>query len=306
MTCTIVWHSSSIAHKTGASHPESPARLEAILDALREDACADIVEWVSASEAPFTALSAVHEAEHIARLQQVASRGGGALDADTVMSAGSWEAALYAAGAAIRVAQLALDHQPAFAAVRPPGHHATAAQAMGFCLLNNVAIAARYAIDELALQRVLIVDWDVHHGNGTQDIFGRDPRVRYVSLHQSPLYPGTGAEEETGVGNIFNVPRPSGLRRETYVQDLNDAVHRATDHWQPDLLLISAGFDAMAGDPLAGFTLEPEDYAAWIETWKGLHVPMGAVLEGGYAPHRIARAAVCAVRSLASSTPDRS
>jgi acetoin utilization deacetylase AcuC-like enzyme len=151
-------------------------------------------------------------------------------------------------------------------------------------------VAAYAAIAE-GCERVLIVDWDVHHGNGTQAIVERDARIRYVSLHQWPLYPGTGRADERGVGNVFNVPRPPGLPRRDYVEALHGAVAQATAGWRPDLLLISAGFDAMAGDPLAGFTLEPEDYAEWVTRWGELDVPLASVLEGGYVPPRIAAAA---------------
>ncbi len=301
MTCTVVWHPSSFEHQPGTNHPESPERLTATLAELRDDSLTDIVEWSEAKPAPTAAIAAVHSSDHVAALIALAAKGGGALDADTNMSEGSWVAALHAAGAALRVAELAMSGQPAFAAARPPGHHATAVRAMGFCLLNNVAIAARHALDKLGAERVLIVDWDVHHGNGTQDIFERDERVRYVSLHQSPLYPGTGREDETGVGNIFNAPCGPGLPRDTYVQKLTSIVNRATDGWIPDLLLISAGFDAMAGDPLAGFTLEPDDYATWIVQWRALGVPIGAVLEGGYVPQRIAQGAAAMVQALAKN-----
>ena len=170
---------------------------------------------------------------------------------------------------------------------------------MGFCLINNVVVAARAALEEEGIAQVLIIDWDVHHGNGTQAMVEADRRVRYVSLHQWPLYPGTGRAEERGVGNVFNVPRPPGLLREEYVRDLNEAVAQATDGWHPGLILLSAGFDAMAGDPLAGFTLEPEDYATWVRQWRQLGVPIASVLEGGYAPSRIRLAAGEHVRALA-------
>jgi acetoin utilization deacetylase AcuC-like enzyme len=214
------------------------------------------------------------------------------------MSAGSFDAAMHAAGAAIEAARLSVGGTPAFAAVRPPGHHATATRAMGFCLINNVAVAAYEALEGMGLERVLIVDCDVHHGNGTQSIVEADARIRYVSMHQWPLYPGTGSAGEMGVGNVFNVPLPGGLSRGRYVEALTEAVARATDSWSPDLVLVSAGFDAMAGDPLAAFTLEPEDYGSWLVTWSQMGAPMAMVLEGGYVPNRIADAALESVGAL--------
>lgn len=297
----IVWHPSFLDHDPGPGHPESPERLRAVLDALRAEPLAGRLIWHEAEPAPAGALERVHAAEYLARLRAIAARGGGRLDADTVMSAASYDAARYAAGAALAAARWALEGAPAFAAVRPPGHHALAGQAMGFCLINNVVVAARAALDDFGAQRVLIVDWDVHHGNGTQALVAHDPRIRYVSLHQWPLYPGTGREEERGAGNIFNVPRPPGLPRERYVEDLDRAVSAATEDWMPDLLLISAGFDALAGDPLAGFTLEPEDYATWIARWRRLGRPMASVLEGGYIPARLARGVAAHVIALAES-----
>ena len=294
----IVWHLSCLAHDPGIGHPESPQRLRAILEGLRDPSVTVPLRWHEAVPASDEALQRVHPAAYLDRLRLVAAQGGGMLDEDTFMSPASFEAARVAAGAAIQAAQLALQGRPAFAPVRPPGHHASADMAMGFCLINNVVVAARDALVRGA-SRVLIVDWDVHHGNGTQALVEADPRIRYVSLHQWPLYPGTGAAEERGVGNIFNVPRPPGLPRERYVADLNDAVARATKGWQPDLLLVSAGFDAMAGDPLAGFTLEPDDYATWIRSWRQLGAPIATVLEGGYAPERIRAAAVRHVEALA-------
>ena len=272
-----------------------------MLDALRAEPLARRLVWHEAEPAPAGALERVHAAHDLARLEEVAARGGGRLDADTVMSSRSYQAARYAAGAALAAARLALDGEPAFAAVRPPGHHALADQAMGFCLINNVVVAARAALEDFGAHRVLIVDWDVHHGNGTQALVAHDPRIRYVSLHQWPLYPGTGREEERGAGNIFNVPRPAGLPRERYVEDLDRAVSAATEDWTPDLVLISAGFDALAGDPLAGFTLEPEDYATWIARWRRLGRPLASVLEGGYVPRRLARGVVAHLIALGES-----
>jgi acetoin utilization deacetylase AcuC-like enzyme len=291
MAIHIVWHPSSLAHEAGPGHPESRARLEAILHALRAWSGPAPLAWHEAARAEEQAVERVHPQSHLQRLAEVSARGGGFLDADTGMNRHSADAAWHAAGAAVGAVRLALGDGAAFAPVRPPGHHATAERAMGFCLLNNVVVAARVALEEEGLARVLIVDWDVHHGNGTQALIEQDPRVRYVSMHQWPLYPGTGHADERGVGNVFNVPRPAGLPRTQYVADLNDAVARATDGWAPELLIISAGFDAMSGDPLAGFTLEPEDYGSWVSDWRGLGVPIASVLEGGYVPDRVAAAA---------------
>ncbi len=299
MTVHIVWHPSSLLHDPGVGHPESPARLRAILDELRDGSDRLGLEWHEADPADEEVLHGVHDAKYLANVRAIAERGGGRYDADTVLSRDSFRAALHAAGAAIAVARLALNGRPAFAPVRPPGHHATRDQAMGFCLVNNVVVAAHWALLQQRVERVLIIDWDVHHGNGTQDLVEADERIRYVSLHQWPLYPGTGREDERGVGNIFNVPRPPGLPRSRYVADLNDGVSRAVDGWTPDLVLISAGFDALAGDPLAGFTLEPDDYAAWVTGWRSIGAPIASMLEGGYVPDRICKAAAAHVAALA-------
>jgi acetoin utilization deacetylase AcuC-like enzyme len=295
----VITHALSLTHDPGLGHPESPQRLAAILEELDGSAFKDVVRLEEAMPASEVQLLRAHTDAYLDLLRSVAARGGGRLDADTVMSPSSFDAAVVGAGAAIAAAKAALDGVPAFAAVRPPGHHALRDAAMGFCLINNVVVAAYAALEESGAGRVLIVDWDVHHGNGTQAIVEEDPRIRYVSLHQWPLYPGTGRAEERGAGNIFNVPRPPGLPRATYVRDLSEAVDRATDGWKPDLILISAGFDALAGDPLAGFTLEPEDYSAWVREWRSIGAPLASVLEGGYDPRRIRLAAAAHLRALA-------
>ncbi len=304
MMVHVVWHPSSLDHDAGPGHPESPARIRAILDALRSSPLQDRITWHEADAAPEPALARVHTPRYLSLLGEVAALGGGRLDADTVMSAGSLDAARHAAGAAMAAARLALEGQPAFAAVRPPGHHALADAAMGFCLINNVVVAARAALEEWGAARVLIVDWDVHHGNGTQALVESDPRIRYVSLHQWPLYPGTGRAEERGAGNVFNLPRPPGLPRARYVEDLDQAVGAATDQWRPDLVLLSAGFDAMAGDPLAGFTLEPEDYGTWVSAWRRIGAPIASVLEGGYVPQRLGQAVTAHLMALVDDVHD--
>jgi acetoin utilization deacetylase AcuC-like enzyme len=223
------------------------------------------------------------------------------LDPDTSMSAGSWTAALCGAGAVLAALEHALSGAGSgFAAVRPPGHHALADQAMGFCLLANVVIAAR-AAQTRGCRRILIVDWDVHHGNGTQALVEQDPGIRFVSLHQWPLWPGTGSDAERGVGNVWNVPRAAGLPPARYLEDLWNGIEQATEDWNPDLVLISAGYDSMRGDPLGGFTLEPEHYDEWVRRLR-VRVPEGpivAALEGGYAPDRVALGVEATLRALA-------
>jgi len=299
VSTTIVWNPATRGHDAGAGHPERPERLDAVLDALRAPDLASQVEWIEAAPAPREALARVHPARYLDALEQLGRAGGGALDGDTAMGPASWDAALAASGVAIAAVEQGLKRGTAFGVTRPPGHHALAARAMGFCLLNNVVIAARQA-QASGAARVLIVDWDVHHGNGTQALVERDPSIRYVSMHQYPWYPGTGAAEERGVGNVFNVPRPPGLPRGTYVADLRSAVDAALAGWRPDLVLVSAGFDSLLGDPLGGFTLLPEDMADWTRAFRErARSPVVGVLEGGYRLDLLARGVRAHVTALA-------
>ena len=304
MTTTVVWHPTTRLHSAGVGHPERPERIEAVLEALRLPDLREAVVWAEATPADRTALERVHSARYLDALEVLGNQGGGPLDADTFMGPYTWQAALASAGTVIGAVDRALAGPggggTAFAATRPPGHHALAERAMGFCFLNNVVIAARHARARGA-ERVLIVDWDVHHGNGTQALVQADAAVRFVSLHQSPWYPGTGAADERGVGNVFNVPRPPGLPRQTYVRDLLTAVDAALAGWRPDLLLVSAGFDSLAGDPLGGFTLEPEDIAEWTAALRErvAPAPVVGVLEGGYRLDLLAAGARAHVRALA-------
>ena len=311
MTVSLLTHRACVEHGNPPWHPESPARLEAVSAALSAGPVAQgTAHWIEAPRAEREDVLRVHAADHVERLEALDRAGGGALDPDTYLGTGSLEAAWRAAGAVVHAAELALgtgagaggSGGAAFCPVRPPGHHATPARAMGFCLLNNAAIAARAALERLDAARVLIVDWDVHHGNGTADAFRAEPRVRYVSLHQWPYYPGTGAEDDTGAGNLFHVPRPPGLPRERYVADLLGAVDRAVAGFVPSLVIVSAGFDALAGDPLGGFTLEPDDYhdLTLAIRRRASAAPMVSVLEGGYDPARLAAAAVRHVEALAA------
>lgn len=298
MGTTVVWNPACGWHDPGAGHPERPQRIAAVVSSLKE--LSSLVEWQEAPPASHQPLAAVHTAPYLDLLERMAREGGGVLDSDTVMGPRSWESALAAAGVALRAVERGLERGTAFGATRPPGHHALAGRAMGFCFLNNVVVAARHA-QSLGLRRVLIVDWDVHHGNGTQALIESDESIRYVSIHQYPWYPGTGAVSERGVGNVFNVPRAAGLPRATYVADLLAAVDLALQGWRADLLLVSAGFDSLAGDPLGGFTLEPEDMAQWTTALRErvAPAPVVSVLEGGYRLERLAAGVQAHVRALA-------
>lgn len=282
-------HTSCLQHDPGPAQPESPARLRAVLQALDHDRFAAI-DRIEAPRATREQLLRVHTPEHVERILAIApDEGTVRLDEDTLMSPGSAEAALRAAGAVVAAvdAVLGSDGGQAFCAVRPPGHHATPDRAMGFCLFNNVAVGAAHAIAEHGLKRVAIADFDVHHGNGTQDIFAREPRVLFISSHQMPLYPETGRADERGVGNIINAPLSPGDGsyefRELWESTLIPKLHA----FKPQLLLISAGFDAHRNDPLADLRLGSEDYA-WI-TQRLVDVARAhaqgrvvSTLEGGY------------------------
>ena len=302
MTTSVVWHPACGLHNPGAGHPERPERVAAVLAALRAPDMSPLIRWYEATPATRDAVAAVHTAKYIDVLERTAAAGGGLLDADTVMGPQSWQSALAAAGVALAAVERAVDGEggTAFGVTRPPGHHALAGRAMGFCFINNVVAAARHA-QRLGRRRVLIIDWDVHHGNGTQALVEADASIRYVSMHQHPWYPGTGAANERGVGNVFNVPQPPDLPRAAYVRDLLAAVDMALDNWRPDLLLISAGFDSLAGDPLGGFTLEPEDMAAWTVVLRErvAPAPVVGILEGGYRVERLAAGVQAHVRALA-------
>jgi acetoin utilization deacetylase AcuC-like enzyme len=297
MPIPVFTHPSCLKHDPGAGHPETPARLRAVLDRLKGEPKVELREASPASREP---LLAVHSEQYLAGLEGMSARGGGALFLDTILSRDSWSAVLGGTGAVLAAVDYAMGgRRHAFAAIRPPGHHALAAKGMGFCLVNNVVVAARHA-QSAGRERVLIIDWDVHHGNGTQALIETDPTVRYVSLHQYPWYPGTGAADERGVGNVFNVPRGPGKPPALYVGDLWAAIVAATTDWNPAIVLLSAGFDAMAGDPLGGFTLEPEHFADWTTRVRDRlpTVPIVSLLEGGYVPGRLADGVLAHLRAL--------
>jgi acetoin utilization deacetylase AcuC-like enzyme len=297
----LLRHPSSLEHDTGA-HPESARRIVAIERML---AARDWLGWdVRLSPAASrAAIEAVHPARHVERLERLSAAGGGMIDADTLLSAGSFEAALHAAGGAIAMvdALLGTERAPAAASLhRPPGHHASARRSMGFCLLNNVAIAAQHALDEAGARRVMILDWDVHHGNGTNAIFHRRDDVLFCSIHQSPLYPGTGPASDVGhgpgEGYTVNMPVPGGSGDAVFLSHLEHVVAPLARSYAPDLLLISAGYDAHADDPLAGCVVSDAGYAGMAAVLRAtadeLGIPLGIVLEGGYDLGALARGVV--------------
>lgn len=248
-----------------------------------------------------------HDHQYLAMVRDLAESGGGPLDGDTVVSAGSWAAATAGAGSVLDGVDRAMTgvNLRSFCAVRPPGHHALRDRAMGFCLLGNVAVAAHYARTVHSASRILIVDWDVHHGNGTQALIEGEPDIHFVSMHQSPWYPGTGAASDRGpLGNVWNVPMAAGLAPQQYVDALERGIDDATKGFVPDLILISAGFDSLASDPLGGFTLEIDHFTTLTRSLverarQFCGGRLVSVLEGGYAPDRLGEACVAHMAALA-------
>jgi acetoin utilization deacetylase AcuC-like enzyme len=266
-----------------------------------------------APEVSIDALTAIHPLGYVEQIQMVADQGGGSLDPDTVMSLGSYRAALHAAGGAVALVEaLASGEAPTgFCGLRPPGHHAEPTQAMGFCLFNNIAVAARHALDSLGLERVFILDWDVHHGNGTNDVFRSSPEVLFASIHQSPLYPGTGALSDTGSGAgegyTINLPVPPYSGDDVWLPLVEHVVLPAARAFEPQLILVSAGFDAHASDPLAMCELQARSFAYMalhVRALAGeLGVPFGAVLEGGYDLTALSESVVATLEAFAAGGP---
>jgi acetoin utilization deacetylase AcuC-like enzyme len=296
----LVYDDVCLRHHTGNFHPETAGRLPAILGAL--DAAGIALPRLSAPPATRDDLLRNHSAEHIDRVAAHCRTGLRYPDPDTVMGPGSWEAALYAAGAGIAAcrAVLAGECDNAFCIVRPPGHHAEADQAMGFCLFNNVAVTARWLRAVAGRARVAIVDWDVHHGNGTQHSFYDDDSVYYVSLHEFPNYPGTGLADERGVGDTnLNFPLPPGTKPAVWIDRMRDNVVPALAEWNPDFLLISAGFDAHRSDPLASQLLDAAHFAEMTRLLAGLAGGrVVALLEGGYDLDALGESAVATITAL--------
>lgn len=302
----LVTHASGLAHDMGAGHPEQPERLRAIMRHLEHERFRGLIR-IEAPRAPREALLRVHTESYIRAIEQASPRDGlTALDADTLMSPGTLEAAMRAAGGAVAAADAVMTGaaDTAFVAMRPPGHHAGAESAMGFCFFNNVAIAARQARVVHGAERVAIVDFDVHHGNGTQSIFWADKSVLFCSTHQAPFYPGTGAASERGAfDTIVNAPLPAGAGGDLFLDALAGLILPRVEAFNPDLILISAGFDAHQNDPLGGLRLTEQDFSDATKRLMDIAARrckgrIVSVLEGGYDLEALGRSVSAHVLAL--------
>ncbi|TGM01371.1 histone deacetylase family protein [Leptospira jelokensis] len=292
MKTGISFHESFLDHKTGPGHPETHVRLESILEAISDLPSNSFLWNKSFQEAPLSLISEIHDPNYVRLVAKVCEeKGSGYLDGDTVFSRNSFQAASLAVGAGVALAQDILDGKlkNGMALVRPPGHHAESDHAMGFCLFNNIAITAKY-LQSKGIKRILILDWDVHHGNGTQHQFYEDESVYFVSLHQYPFYPGTGSEKERGKGKGFgttlNLPMARGSEEKDYLDQFS-LILKEMELFQPEFVLVSAGFDAHVNDPLAGMNLKTASYARMTNEVKEISRlyaggKLLSFLEGGY------------------------
>ncbi|MGE5655918.1 MAG: histone deacetylase [Actinomycetota bacterium] len=299
----VIYSEDFLLHQTGMLHPERPERLTAIVQALQAASWADALEWQlptpveKREEQLLAALKKVHSPKYIKEVEYLAKRGGGYLDGDTPMSAESYDVALLAVSAWLDgVERVLATGQPVFVLARPPGHHAESDRGMGFCLFSNAAVAAHYALSQPGIRRVAVLDWDVHHGNGTQALIENYSQLAYCSLHQSPCYPGTGYADERGIyDNVLNIPLYPGSGIKEYRFAFESQVMPFLLKFEPDLLIVSAGYDANGADPLASITLSPADYGLFTDYCLQVTHRLMLGLEGGYALKELAESVVATV-----------
>lgn len=280
----IIYDDQFLEHDTGSDHPERPERLTSIINALKQLEPQHRFNWVKPRKATLDELRWIHSDEHIQNIRLLSESGGGYTAPDTYISSASYEAALLSAGAWLDAVDIVVNKKEwVFVISRPPGHHAERDIAMGFCLFSNAALAAHYAVNEKSFSKVAVFDWDVHHGNGTQHILEKDSSFAYCSMHQHPLYPGTGKSDETGkFNNVLNIPMSAGSDGSDYNHEFVEKVDPFIRSFDPDLFIISAGFDAARLDPLGGMDLEPDDFAELLKKCKSIQNPLLIGLEGGY------------------------
>jgi len=289
---TLIYDERCLLHKAPFSHPENPDRIAAILKYLSETSFLNEIKIESPIEAAEEEIIAVHSSDHFNFVKRAIENNVGMLDSDTYIVKDSWLAAMLSAGSAKTGVDLVMNksYKYVFSLMRPPGHHAESKTSMGFCLFNNAAIGAQHAINKHGLERIAIIDWDVHHGNGTQEIFYESSKVLYISLHQFPLYPGTGTEKERGKGEgegfTLNFPLPSGTDGKVYLKIFEEKIIKELEKFLPQMLFISAGFDAHKDDPLANMNLTEKDFADMTTLLKDFavnqNIPIISLLEGGY------------------------
>jgi acetoin utilization deacetylase AcuC-like enzyme len=306
----LFYHPAFLEHDTG-DHPESPQRLRAILAELERHGVPESA-LLEPEAVDLLLLEEVHDPRYVAVLEKASAQGGGYWDMDTYVSPGSYRAATLAAGAAVAAVDSAMLGRNGFAFVRPPGHHALYDSAMGFCLFNNVAVAAQNAIRKHGLERVLIVDWDVHHGNGTQDYFYDTDDVLFFSVHQYPFYPGTGAAGETGMGAgkgyTVNVPLPAGVGDDGYIRVFDEVLASVAQRYSPELIIVSAGYDAHMADPIGGMAVSTAGFYSMAERVRSIaeEIPecggrVACVLEGGYNVQALAASVVATIAAFEKS-----
>lgn len=285
---SIIYSEEFLKHDTGRFHPERPERLSAIVEALQAVAWAKQLNWQQPTPVSnrdvMPHIQKLHAQDYIKQVRRLAARGGGGIDPDTPVSPQSYDVALLAVSAWLDgVDQVLASNNPAFVLARPPGHHAVSETGMGFCLFSNAAIAAHYALEKKGINRVAILDWDVHHGNGTEDLVESNPRILYCSLHQFPCYPGTGRASDRGhYDNVLNIPMPPGCTIKEYEPMFENKIIPVLKRFDPDLLLVSAGYDANHDDPLAMMSLQPPDYGVFTRYLLGVTRRILFGLEGGY------------------------